>query len=180
MSGYPATPGNGGTNGDLPKAFFMAEGEASFSVSADPNAPSFLQLLETKASRSFTITDAPTGTIRNDSGRTLSGVTGTVSFHASKGSGATAELVLFSERSTDNGATWLVNPDSLRRVPVTFQGPSFRTLISDVVSWEPNALVRFRLYDAGGATISVAPVSDTVLGGQTITGPSVKWNLQEQ
>lgn len=160
------------------KAHFLAFSEDTEIISADKDAPSFLPGFVCDCAAGFELTDVAKGTIRNVSGRTVT-VTGTISFRPVKGVGGTVVVSVLSERSTDD-ITYVVKQGSLIPVEVSSTGQSFKTSVSFAVTWANGEYIRFRAYTDGAATLSFEQSSDTVLGGQAITGHSMIWELSEK
>lgn len=157
---------------------FLSYSDDSIVVSGNPLAPSFLTGLTLIGAPSFTLIDAATGAIRNDTGRTIEKMDGTISYNPVKGGGGTALLNIFSEKSTDGGTSYVANAGSLRPVEVSNTGESFKTAVSFLANWADGEILRFRIFEANGVTVTLSPSSTASLG-QTITGHSVVWTLAE-
>jgi hypothetical protein len=158
---------------------FLSYSDDVIAVSTDANAPSFLTGLTVLGNTSFSLFDAATGAVRNDTGRVINKLDGTISYHPNKIGGGTALLQIFSEKSTDGGATYSINQGSLRPVEVSNTGESFKTAVSFLADWQPDEIIRFRIFEDNGVTVTLDPSSTTALSGQTITGHSVIWTLAE-
>ena len=144
-------------------------------INDDSVAPSFLGPIEMNSSSGISLVDAATGTMRNDTGRTIS-MTGTINYNPDKGGGGTTTLNLVSERSND-GVTWFGNLESRRSMEVSNNSESFGTKLSLIIDWLPNQQLRFRAWRVDG-TLSF--VSSTVAAiGENYVTPSLVWELSE-
>ncbi len=171
----------GGSGGSTPtvveKTYFSVLSKTSISVSGDNDNPSYFEDIILIKAGGFEISDALTGAVKNISGRTIELMKGTVSFNPDNVGGGSPEFYLFSERSED-GITWTLNADSLRPIEISNNSETFRTVVSTVVDLPNNYHLRFRMFTDTGS-VNFDPTAANVLGGQTITGPSVDWNLNE-
>lgn len=158
-------------------SFFASNANATAIVIDDtPALPSFLGPLKIDHSDEITLVDAANGTMRNDTGRTIS-MTGSINYNPDKGGGGNTLLNLISERSNDNGATWFGNLNSRRPVEISNSSESFGTKVSLIIDWLPGQLLRFRAWRVGGA-LSFVSTSTTALG-ESYTTPSLVWELSE-
>ena len=126
--------------------------------------------------KGMSLTNQAEGIIRNDTGRTIELMTGTINFNPIIASG-TASLIIISERSSD-GVAWTGNLESKRQVEISNNTETFATKLSVVTNWLPGELVRFRVYLVTG-NLTLEPNSSVALGGQTFFSPSVAWSLVE-
>lgn len=117
------------------------------------------------------------GALRNVSGRTLVESVGLLSLHTTSISGSDKLLYTYSETSVDNGVTWRKNDKSGRLQSVRGQSEQFGSKSSEGFNIPDDAMVRFRFY-TDGAGVSFTPVS-FVVDGETISGPSLRWRLEE-
>lgn len=124
----------------------------------------------------FTL-EAALGGVRNSSGRTIHVVRGLISLHLVSANASSKQVFLYSERSSDNGVTWTVNPNSGREGTVAGQEERYDSKSSEGFDWLDGEIVRFRIY-TDGASLSIAPVAFTV-NAEVIDGPSARWNMQE-
>lgn len=148
-------------------------------INEDETNPSFFTDLILGNANKVSLHDPITGAVRNESGKTIPYLEGTLNFQPNKTGGGTSRLHLISERSTDNGLTWFGNYNSLRSIEVSNSGETFKTVISILYDWLPGELCRFRCFnDAGGNMVFEAP-SDTILG-EIYTGPALLWTLQQR
>lgn len=161
----------------LPKYHFGVLSNTANVLSLDADNPSFfLGFGLVPSSEGFELNSVD-GSIKNISGRSFTAV-GTISFQPTKAVGTAVTLQLWSERSLDNGVTWVINDNTLRSIDIANDSQTFKTALSVVLAWENNALIRFRLYILGSTAVTLAAAS-TVSDGVTITGPSVVWELSE-
>lgn len=149
----------------------------SIAISNSSDNPSFITgIILTEGSHGFEIYDAVTGAVKNTSSRDTREMSGTLSYQPSVSGGNASELYIFSEKSMD-GISWEAVDGSLRTMELRNSGEAFETIVSYSPSWLKDEIIRFRFYTDGNITFS-QPTA-TVLGGQTITGPSVFWQLSE-
>ena len=161
------------------KQHFGASSESTITIGIDPNNPSFLTNMTLEPTSIGFELDAPTGAIRNVSGRELKVCTGTISFQPDKSGGGTTLIHMWSERSLD-GVVWTQNTRSLRSIEVSNSGETFKTSVSGVSNWQDGEYVRFRIYALLGGAIEFTSPTDTVLGGEVINGISALWELSER
>lgn len=155
---------------------FIAVSDDAITVSTDQDNPSFLTGFTLKGT-GYELFDQATGAVRNvsESHQTADGI---ISFNPDKiGGGGTDVTYVFSETSLDGGATYQINEGSLRPVEIANNGESFKSAVSFIIESPPGAIVRFRAFTDGA--IAFTPSSQTVLGGQTVTGHSMIWNLSK-
>lgn len=159
-----------------PLAGFIAISDADVTLSQDSDAPSFLPGFSLEGT-GWALFDGPTGAVENttDAAQTADGM---ISFNPNKLSGGgSATVYVFSETSTDGGATFIINEGSLRPVEISNNSDSFTSAVSFVLSTPPGGVVRFRAWAAGA--MAFTPSTQSVLGGQTVTGHSMIWNLSK-
>ena len=157
---------------------FGAYTNDTIAVSTDPNAPTYLTGvgLFPSSSPEFTLLDAATGLIRNDSDKTFS-MQGTATYQIVQGAGGAGNLQLWSERSEDDGVTFVENPFSLRTSEVPNNSDNSQTKSSGVDRWAPGESIRWAMYNSGAGSITLTAPSDTVNGGNVINGLSFYWQL---
>lgn len=160
------------------KVGFLALSQTAFTVSGDAANPSYMPIDSLLNISGIELFDGPTGAIKNVSGRTIIVTSGTISFNPDRAGGGTSTLNLVSEKSGDEGVSWIGNLNSLRKIEVASNNESFQTKISLTVNWAPNEILRFRVYETGGGSIDFIPTSETILG-QPFTGASMIWELEE-
>lgn len=158
---------------------FVAGSIEDVTIGTDPNNPSFLTDMFLAAGGFGVTIDTPTGAVKNVTGRTIAQAVGTISFQPDKAGGGTTLLHLWSERSMDNGVTWIQNSNSLRAIEISNNGETFKTSLSAVLDWENDSLLRFRVYALSGGAVTFSSPTDTVLGGEVIDGYSIAWELGE-
>lgn len=165
-------------------ASLLAYHDGTFTLSTNSAVPSFLTgdgvtgipSITFDGDDVFELWDEDTFAVKNISGRTIK-VTGDISWHPVKSGGGTARLVLGSESSVDNGDSWSLNQGSNRPQEINNDGDTFQTKVSFLLSWVPDQIVRFRLYNGGAGVVQLAPSSDPMLG-ETLVGHSVILTLQ--
>jgi hypothetical protein len=167
-------PSAGGGAG-ITKASYFANSFETLVLSIDPDNPSYLTNLNLLHSDSITLVDNLTGTIRNDTGHSIT-MTGSISFNPEKVNG-TPTLNIVSERSND-GITWFGNLDSRRSMEISNNNESFSTKVSLIVDFPATQLARFRIWVTNG-NVNFHSTSTTALGGQVFRVPSVLWELSE-
>lgn len=155
---------------------FSASCTSTVNIPTSSTNPAFLGPLILDYAKDITLVNAAEGTVRNDTGRTIT-MSGSISYNPDKGGGGTTTLNIVSERSADNGTTWVGNLDSKRTVEISNNTESFGTKVSWIITWAPGELLRFRAWINGG-TLDFVTSSDTALG-QTFNTPSVIWLLTE-
>lgn len=163
----------------LPKLHFGAYTADTIIVGSDPNNPTYVTgvVLALSSRPEFTLIDAATGLIRNDSTRSFP-MAGTVTYQLS-GSGTPATLFLWSEKSTDDGVSFVENALSLRTSEVANNQESSQTKSSAVALWAPGESIRWAMYKTGSGTVTISAPSATVNTGNVVTGLSFYWQLGE-
>lgn len=159
---------------------FGAYTTATIAVSTDPNSPTVLSgvALFSTSSPDFTLLDAATGLIRNDSDRTFS-MRGTATYQTVQGAGGSGNLQLWSERSLDDGVTFTENPFSLRTSEVPNNSSNSQTKSSGVDLWAPGESIRWAMYNSGAGSVALDGPTDTVNGGNVVEGLTFYWQLNE-
>jgi len=149
-------------------------------VGTDPNNPTYLTniALFPNSSPEFSIITDLGGVqwIKNNSPYTLS-MQGTVTYQVKKGAGGIGEFKLWSERSDDDGVTFVENPFSLRTSEVSNNSDNSQTKSSGVDQWQPGQSIRWAMYNSGAGSIILDGPSDVVNGGNPIDGLSFAWQL---
>lgn len=159
------------------KASFMVRSQELVSVSANPLLPSyFTSLVDEDGVRTF-IAVPEFGAVKNISGRILKSLEGSASYHLANANASERVISFFSERSLDNGATWIQNDFSAREETVRGTTAKYSTKSSEAFDLEAGALLRFGFF-ADAAGISLLPVSITAKGA-VIDGPGFRWKLTE-
>lgn len=155
---------------------FFAYSDSTFTVSEDPDNPSFIPGYIFSGDGNFSV-DAQGG-FKNLSGRTLN-MSGSFSYTPKiSGGGGTRTLHIFSENSIDDGVTWNLNPGSHRPIEISNATESFKTTVAFLQDWPPGLIGRFRMFTTGGALV-IAPTSTVGMGSQTIAGRSVIFEIAE-
>lgn len=177
MKYLPIEPAGGGGSTSL---HFGAYTITTITVSTDPNNPTYLSgvSLFPSSSPEFTLLDAATGLIRNDSDKTFS-MQGTATYQMVQGAGGSGKLQLWSERSEDDGLTFTENPFSLRTSDVPNGSDDSQTKSSGVDQWAPGESIRWAMYNAGPGVVTLDGPSDTVNNGNVVDGLTFYWQLNE-
>lgn len=164
----------------LPKLHLGAYTIDTIPISTDPDNPTYLTgvSLFPTSSPDITLIDAATGLIRNDSTRTFS-MQGSATYQTAQGAGGAGELKLWSERSEDDGASFVENSFSLRTSEVPNNSTSSQTKSSGVDQWAPGESIRWAMYNSGGGSISLDGPTATVNNGNIVDGLSFYWQLNE-
>lgn len=149
-------------------------------ASTDPVNPSYITgiALFGTSSDGFEVIDAATGLIKNNTGRDLN-MAGTVTYQGVNGTGGTAQLQLWSERSADDGATFEVNSQSLRTTQLPNTSSGSQTKSAGIANWKSGESARFAFYNATGGSLSIAAPTDTVNGDDVVSGFSFYLQLNE-
>ena len=164
-------------NGDIPVIYALnALSTDTVILSTDASNPSYITGISlSESSPELEAFDPVGGWIRNNGTEPIS-MAGTVTLQTQQGVGGSSVVHLWSERSTDNGTTSTVNPQSLRMIDVGNDSASSHTKSSAISQLLPGESVRFAMYITGGATTLAAP-SATVNGTETVEGLSFFWTL---
>lgn len=160
------------------KAYFEISTQQTITVNTDPLNPSFIGNMSVAASSGMTLVDPLTGCIRNDTGRIIKFMSGTINFNPNKGGGGVSRIHLVSERSSDGGVTWEGNLDSLRVIEISNNGESYGTKLSYVLDWLPGQHIRFRVYSVSGGAVDFVSSTQQIIG-QPFTSAAATWELSE-
>jgi len=114
--------------------------------------------------------------IKNISGKALQ-MSGGLFLHLNVLGGGTRLLGVYSETSTDGGATWVNNPNSLRDSEISAAGEGSVSLPSFLFDWPADAEVRFRTFTVGSMNIERPPSSSPE--GSLVEGYSILWSMKE-
>lgn len=172
MAGYPPV--------EKVKLHFGAYTTETIAVSTDKDNPTYLSgiALFSTSSPEFELLDPSTGLIRNNSGRTFS-MQGSATYQTNQGVGGSGNIKLWSERSNDDGVSFVENDFSLRTSEVPNNSTNSQTKSSAVELWKSGESVRWAMYNSGVGAVSLDSPSDTVNGGNPIEGFSFYWQLNE-
>ena len=162
------------------KAYFLTTTDEEVTISTDNDSPSFLTDMELENNSGDFELMSTIGSLKNISGRNIKLMTGTISFQPNKSGGGTSVMHLWSERSIDDGVTWIQNSHSLRVLEISNSGETFKTSVSYVNDWADQECVRFRSYIYSGGDVNLDAPTDTVSNGAVINGHSVIWELSEK
>ena len=146
-------------------------------INEDEQNPSFFPNMQLVSVNKVSLEDSATGTFKNESGRVVEYMEGSLSFQPNKSGGGVSILKLISERSFD-GVNWVGNLNSLRSIEVPNNGESFNTVISVLLDWQPDELIRFRCYNSTNPNMVFEVPTDNILN-QNFEGPSMYWTLHE-
>lgn len=161
------------TDGLSGKAYIVLQSDTIQAISEDGASPTVLDNWVVKASNGLSLQG---DSVRNDTGRTLDFMHGTIGVHPQvDGGGGTRLFNLNSEVSLD-GVTYTLN-DQYRPIYTINNTETYSTTESYLADFEPSEYVRFIAFVSGGA-MSVAP-SSTSFRGETKSGPAMLWILHE-
>lgn len=151
----------------------------TIAVSADPNAPTYLtgiNLFPT-SSPEFVLFTGLDGErwLKNNSTESFS-MQGSATYQLIQGVGGAGNLLIWSERSVDDGLTFVENAYSLRTSEVPNNSANSQTKSSAVDQWKPGESIRWAMYRSGGAVTLDSP-STLVNGGNVVEGLSFYWQL---
>jgi hypothetical protein len=162
------------TAGQSGKAFIALQSDTVQAISTDAANPTILDNWVVLASNDISLQG---DSIRNDSGRTIAFMSGTIGIHPQVdggGGGGSREMNLTSEIST-NGTDYVI---ANRNRPIFTQNnvETFNTKESYLTGFAPNSLVRFIMHT--DLPLSLAP-STSSYRGVGVTGPAALWILTE-
>jgi hypothetical protein len=150
-------------------------------VSNDSANPTYLTgiVLAGSSSPEFTLVIAPDGSqlIKNTSAKTFP-MEGSATYQIVQGAGGGAEFFLWSEKSIDDGVTFIENAFSLRTSDVPNNRAGSQTKTAAVGSWAPGESIRWAMYRTGGEVTLSAP-STAVNGGNVVSGFTFFWQLNQ-
>lgn len=152
------------------------------SVSADPDNPTYLTniALFSSSSPEFSLIIAPDGSqlIKNNSTKTFS-MQGSATYQLVQGAGGGSEFFLWSESTFDDGVTFVENTFSLRTSDVPNNRRGSQTKSAAVGEWIPGQSIRWAMYKGAGGDVTLASPLTTVNNGNTVSGFSFYWQLNE-
>lgn len=118
--------------------------------------------------------------IQNTFGATMDRVDGTLTLQLSRtGGGGVGTLYVWSERSEDNGNTWIANPNSGRTVEVANDGEGYSAITSFYNDWANGVMVRFA-FASVGSNIDISAPSFTTPEAEAVTGLSYIWEMSQK
>ena len=173
-----------GTAGSLTvsKVHFGMYSVDTILVTKDSNNPAYVTglLLFPSSSEGFSIITAVDGSlwVKNNTGRVFS-MQGSVTYQLKKGAGQRGLLMLWSERSNDDGVTFTENPFSLRTSEVPNNTDDSQTKSAGVSQWGVGECMRFAMYNAEGGDITLDSPVTIVNGANQIEGLSIYLQLNE-
>lgn len=161
------------TDGLSGKAYIVLQSDVTQVISQDQANPTVLDNWVVRASNGLSLQG---DSVRNDTGRTLDFMHGTIGLHPQvDGSGGSRLINLNSEVSLD-GVTYTIN-DQYRPIYTVNNSETYNTKESYLADFADGEYVRFIAYVTGGA-MSIAP-SSTLFRGESKTGPAMLWILHE-
>lgn len=170
-----STIGDGGALADPRPAFTATSIVASITVGSEAS-PNFLTGLTSEGLlKGFQFVPAR-NSIKNVSGRDLQ-MSGGLFFPVNLLAGSTALITVYSETSTDDGASWNNNPNSKRDAGIGKAGNSSISLPSFLFNWPDGAEVRFRTYSAGSMNIERPATGNPE--GNPVDGYTILWSMKE-
>lgn len=153
-------------------AYIILESTTTQALSIDQANPTILSNWTVLKSNLLSLQG---NSIRNDAGRVIPALHGTIGIHPQvEGGGGSRLLSLTSERSPDD-VTYAIN-DQYRPIFTTNNAETYNTKESYLVDFLDGEYARFIAYS--DAALSVAP-SSTTFRGQAVTGPALLWVIHE-
>ena len=166
------------------KLHFAIFATVTTSIGDDPVNPSYIQgmTLSDTSSQGFEIIEGLTGEfwLKNSTGRDFNLMSGIVSYQLDNGTGGNAQLNLFSDRSNDDGLTFIENVNTLRTTEISNTSASSQTKDSEVKNFLKGEAIRFATYNGAAGNLTFAAPTATVRGATPISGFSFFWRLTEQ
>ena len=154
------------------KAYIVLESVTTQAMSTDEANPTILGNWVVKKSNGISLQG---GSIRNDTGRTIAAMHGTLGIHPQvDGGGSSRLLELTSERSPDD-ITYTIN-DQIRPIFTSNNAETYNTKESYLLDFLDGEYVRFIAYANNAMSITQ---SSAQFRGQSITGPAALWVLEE-
>ena len=165
------------------KLHFAIFATVTTSIAAAPTI-SYMQgmTLSDTSSKGFEIIEGLTGEfwLKNSTGRDFNLMSGIVSYQLDNGTGGTAQLNLFSDRTDDDGVTFAENENTLRTSEISNTSASSQTKDSEVKNFLNGEAIRFAAFNGAAGNLAFAAPTATVRGGTVIGGFSFFWRLTEQ
>lgn len=155
------------------KAYIILESTTVQAISTDQANPTVLDNWVVRKSSGMSLQG---DSIRNDTGRAINAMTGTIGLHPQvDGGGGSRLLSLTSESSIDGGANYTISEQN-RPIVTNNNSETYNTKESYAIDLADGELVRFIGY-ADGA-MSLAP-STALFRNITTNGPAALWILTE-
>ena len=146
--------------------------------------PSYIQgmTLSDTSSKGFELIEDGDGEfwLKNNTGRDFNLMSGIVSYQLDNGTGGSAQLNLFSDRTDDDGATFTENENTLRTSEISNTSASSQTKDSEIKNFLNGEAIRFAAFNGAAGNLTFTAPSATIRGGTVISGFSFFWRLTEQ
>lgn len=157
----------------LPKAHIILESTVAQAISTDQANPTVLDNWVVRSSSGMSLQG---DSIRNDTGRVIESMTGTIGLHPQvDGGGGSRLLSLTSEYSVDDGLNYTINNQN-RPIFTVNNSETYNTKESYATNLAAGSLIRFIAHS--DAAISIAP-SSTSFRNIVTSGPAALWILVE-
>lgn len=155
------------------KAYIVLQSTSTQVISEDSLNPTVLDGWVVLASNGISLQG---DSIRNDTGRVIPAMGGTIGIHPVIDGGGGSRLLSFtSEASFDDGLTYSLN-NQIRYIYTSNNEQNYNTKESYVTGFNAGTQARFIMYSSG--PLSVGP-SSSLFRGETVTGPAALWVLAE-
>ena len=166
------------------KLHFAIFATVTTAIGTSSVSPSYMQgmTLSDTSSKGFELIEDGDGEfwLKNNTGRDFNLMSGIVSYQLDNGTGGTAQLNLFSDRTDDDGATFAENENTLRTSEISNASASSQTKDSEVKNFLNGDAIRFAAFNGAGGALTFAAPTATVRGGNVVNGFSFFWRLTEQ
>lgn len=160
------------------RPFFTAVSQSNTSIGNSANPSTLVGLYLVEPTSLFSV-DTPLGAIKNDSGRNIPLMLGTLALQTIQTSGGSPMTVhVYSETSLD-GISWTPNPINLRRKTLADNATDFWSMPSGMIDWQAGWYVRFRIYTDDIGTMTIVEPTSTA-DGNNLSGLSVVWEMRER
>lgn len=154
------------------KAYIILESRTTQAISTDSANPS---VLDNWVVLKFNGISLQGDSIRNDAGRKIEAMSGTIGIHPQvDGGGGSRLLNINSERSLD-GVTYTINNQN-RPIVTTNNNETYNTKESYLIDFLSGEYVRFIAFASGPMSVAESSAS---FRGVVTTGPAMLWVLAE-
>ena len=156
----------------LPRAHIVMESTTSQAISTDQANPTVLDNWTVLSSSGISLQG---DSIRNDTGRDIAAMAGTIGVHPLVDGGGGSRLLNITSESSVDGVTYTIN-DQNRPIFTTNNAETYNTKESYLVNFGDGVYVRFIAH--ADAAITIAP-SSTLFRNIATSGPASLWILVE-
>ncbi len=154
------------------KAYIILESTTTQAISTDQANPTVLDNWTVLKSNGMSLQG---DSIRNDTGRVLEAMTGTIGLHPQVDGGGGSRLLSLTSESALDGVTYTIS-DQNRPIVTVNNAETYNTKESYAVDVAIGEYIRFIAFS--DSAMSLAP-SSTTFRGVTVTGPAALWILIE-